>query len=45
LLGPDLPAGSPMLVLSRKKNESIVIHGDITITVVERRDDKIRLGI
>jgi carbon storage regulator len=34
-----------MLVLSRKKNESIVIKGDITITVVEIRGDKVRLGI
>jgi len=34
-----------MLVLSRKKNESIVIHDDITITVVEIRGDKVRLGI
>jgi carbon storage regulator len=34
-----------MLVLSRKKNESIVINHDITITVVEIRGDKVRLGI
>jgi len=34
-----------MLVLSRKKNESIVINSDITITVVEIRGDKVRLGI
>jgi carbon storage regulator len=34
-----------MLVLSRKKNESIVINKDITITVVEIRGDKVRLGI
>lgn len=34
-----------MLVLSRKKNESIVIDGSITITVVEIRGDKVRLGI
>lgn len=34
-----------MLVLSRKKNESIVIAGDIVITVVEVRGDKVRLGI
>src|SRR5688500_9401492 len=36
---------SPMLVLSRKKNESIVINNDIIITVVEIRGDKVRLGI
>jgi carbon storage regulator len=34
-----------MLVLTRKKNETIVIDGDISITVVEIRDDKVRLGI
>jgi carbon storage regulator len=34
-----------MLVLSRKKNESIVIDDAIVITVVEIRGDKVRLGI
>ena len=34
-----------MLVLSRKKNESIVIAENIVITVVEIRGDKVRLGI
>lgn len=34
-----------MLVMSRKKNESVVINNDITITVVEIRGDKVRLGI
>jgi carbon storage regulator len=34
-----------MLVLSRKKNERIVIDNDITITVVEVRGDKVRLGV
>lgn len=34
-----------MLVLSRKKNESIVIDDKIVITVVEIRGDKVRLGI
>jgi carbon storage regulator len=34
-----------MLVMSRKKNESIVINDDIVITVVEIRGDKVRLGI
>jgi carbon storage regulator len=33
-----------MLVLSRKKNESIIIDGHI-VTVVEIRGDKIKLGI
>ncbi|MBM4074645.1 MAG: carbon storage regulator CsrA [Planctomycetes bacterium] len=34
-----------MLVLSRKKNESIVIGETIVVTVVEIRGDKVRLGI
>lgn len=34
-----------MLVLSRKKSESIIINDDIVITVVEVRGDKVRLGI
>lgn len=34
-----------MLVLSRKKNECIIIDDHITITVVEIRGDKVRLGI
>jgi len=36
---------SNMLVLSRKKNESIIINDDITIVVVEIRGDKVRLGV
>lgn len=35
-----------MLVLSRKRNERIVIaDGEIVLTVVEIRGDKVRLGI
>lgn len=34
-----------MLVLSRKKGESIYINDDIVLTVVEIRGDKIRLGV
>jgi DnaK suppressor protein len=34
-----------MLVLTRKKNESIIINDDITIVVVEIRGDKVRLGV
>ena len=34
-----------MLVLSRKKNESIKIGPNITVVVVEIRGDKVRLGI
>ena len=34
-----------MLVLSRKNGESVDIGGGITVTVVEIRGDKVRLGI
>jgi len=34
-----------MLVLSRKRDERIVIADNIVITVVEIRGDKVRLGI
>jgi carbon storage regulator len=34
-----------MLVLSRKKDESIIIAGGIKITIVEIRGDRIRIGI
>ena len=34
-----------MLVLSRKKNESIIIRDDIVVMVVEVQGDKVRLGI
>ena len=34
-----------MLVLSRKKDESIIINDLIKVTVVEIRGDKVRLGI
>ena len=35
-----------MLILSRKKDEKIIIAGEeIVITVVEIRGDKVRLGI
>jgi carbon storage regulator len=34
-----------MLVLPRKKHESIVINNNITVTVVDIRDDRVRLGI
>ena len=34
-----------MLVLSRKMGEKITIGEDITLTVVEIRGDKVRLGI
>jgi len=35
-----------MLVLSRKKNQKVVIdNGTVVVTVVEVRGDKVRLGI
>ena len=34
-----------MLKLSRRKNEGIVINDQITVTVVEVRGDKVKLGI
>ena len=34
-----------MLVLSRQKDESIIIGDNIEITIVDIRGDKVRLGI
>ncbi len=34
-----------MLVLTRRKNQSIVIGDDIVVTVLEVKGDQIRLGI
>lgn len=34
-----------MLVLSRKPGESLVIGGNITVTIIQTSGDKIRLGI
>ncbi len=34
-----------MLVITRKKNDTIVVGGEIEVTVVEIRGDKVRLGI
>lgn len=34
-----------MLVLSRQRDESIIIGDDIIITIVDIRGDKVRLGI
>lgn len=37
--------GNNMLVLTRKKNESIIINNEIEITVVDVQNDQIRIGI
>jgi carbon storage regulator len=34
-----------MLVLSRQKDESIIIGDDIQVTIVDVRGDKVRVGI
>jgi len=34
-----------MIVISRQRDESIIIGDDIIVTVVEIRGDKVRLGI
>lgn len=39
------PQGRPMLILSRKANESIVIDGRITVKVVRVDGDVVKLGI
>jgi carbon storage regulator len=39
------PPSPSMLVLSRQRDESIIIGDNIVITVVDVRGDKVRLGI
>ncbi len=34
-----------MLVLSRQRNETVMIGDDIEVTIVDVRGDKVRLGI
>jgi carbon storage regulator len=36
---------STMLVLSRQRDESIIIGDNIVVTIVDVRGDKVRLGI
>jgi carbon storage regulator len=48
LVGPGLVPGGPLLILSRKKNESIVINGNVTVIVIEirrRYHDEVLLGV
>jgi carbon storage regulator len=42
---PDQRKEPPMLVLSRHRDESIMIGDDIVVTIVDIRGDKVRLGI
>src|SRR6266498_995970 len=45
-LQAPLPRKEPtMLVLSRQRDETIIIGDDIEVTVVDIRGDKVRLGI
>ena len=34
-----------MLVLSRKRNESVVINDNVIVTIVDIRGDDVRLGV
>lgn len=34
-----------MLILTRKKNESLIINGDIEITIVSSDEHKVKIGI
>jgi len=40
-----IPKESPMLVLSRQCDETIIIGDNIRVTIVEVRGDKVRIGI
>ncbi len=37
--------GSKMLILTRRKDESIIIDGNIEIKIVEIEDGKVKIGI
>lgn len=37
--------GIPMLVLTRRANQSIIIGDDVVVTVLEVRGDQVRIGI
>lgn len=34
-----------MLIISRKKNEGVVIDGNIDITIIDIQGDRVRIGI
>jgi carbon storage regulator len=38
------PGGLTMIVVSRAKNEALVLDHNIIVTVIEIRGDKVRLG-
>ena len=40
-----IEAPSQMLVLSRQRDESIMIGEDVVVTIVDVRGDRVRLGI
>jgi carbon storage regulator len=40
-----IQGGSAVIVIPRKKGESIVLGDDIILTVIEVRGDKVRFGI
>jgi carbon storage regulator len=44
-LPSGIQEGAEMLVLSRQRDETIMIGDDIEITVVDIRGEKVRLGI
>jgi carbon storage regulator len=41
----DVKEVEPMLVLSRKCGESVVVNGDIKLTIVKVSGSRVRLGI
>src|SRR3989449_11779060 len=42
---PLAQEGASMLVLSRQRDETVMIGDDVEVTVVDIRGDKVRLGI
>lgn len=44
-LVPKAIEGAKMLILTRKKDEEIIIDGNIMIKIVDVRGDKVRVGI
>jgi len=42
---PEEGQGGPVLILSRKRNEKIMIGDDISIMIVDIRGDQVQIGI